>query len=145
METRTLEQRRAAHALDRVKEVKGRTDIDFEKYTSYLNGLPAAIISNGLGQAAATLLAKARGKTSEPHFVLYKHLEHWLCSDHEAALYRRKRPLIEAITQENEEAYLNAQAEAMAYLAWLKKFANARYPDGASAEGEEAATDASTI
>jgi CRISPR-associated protein Cmr5 len=117
----TREQQRAMHALARIKEVAESKHA--KDYKGYAESLPATIVANGLGQACATLLAQAKGKP-DAHRVLYDHLEDWLCGS-KAAVYDRK-PLIEAIINGNQDQYVRAQFEALAYLTWLKKFAQAQ-------------------
>ena len=119
----TLEQRRAAHALKQIEKVKGRNDAG--DYKSYSESLPATIVMNGLGQACATLLAQARGESSDKdaHRRLYDHLEDWLCGSE--ARIGVSKPLIEALVQSDQSTYCHAQVEALAYLVWLKKFAQA--------------------
>jgi CRISPR-associated protein Cmr5 len=119
---RTLEQRRAVHALEQVQALK--VEKGNGNFTSYVDALPAVILNNGLGQAMATELA---GK-DEGHKKLYKVMEAWLCGDDKSAPYRGKANdpgLIRAIAEGFEKNYLLAQPEALAYLVWLKKFARA--------------------
>jgi len=117
MSEQTLAQRRAADALKKIQNLESK---DYGKYVSYVKGLPAALLMNGLGQAAATLLSSAKGKKEDPHRLLYDHLSSWLCRDDDPA-----SDLLESITKNDENHYLCAQAEALAYLDWLKKFARA--------------------
>lgn len=119
---RTMEQERAADALSKVTETEGKDGQFLAKYVSYVEGLPATILMNGLGQAAATLLAAAKGK-EDPHKFLYDHLRKWLCRDAPQAPYRAQEDLLKAITGNDRATYLRAQAEALAWLVWLKKFA----------------------
>ena len=127
--TKTMDQVRAADALGKVKklsdEAKGNSAyVDRnDKYAIYAKSLPATILMNGLGQAATSLLAKAEG--SDAHKLLYMHLESWLCKGNSEvkAPYLGHDDLIEAIIGNSRESYLRAQAEALAWLAWLKKFA----------------------
>ena len=135
-----IERQRAAHALQTIEALPK----DVKKYTSYVKGLPASILQNGLGQAMATLLAASKGKpamngeaVNEAHRLLYNHLQAWLCDVRDDAPYRQEQApdensteLMEAITTGGEEAYIRAQAEALAYLNWLKKFAVAFRPEG---------------
>ena len=119
-----LDQRRAAHALGRVR--KKRRHPRQSDYLSYAKALPASILQNGLGQAMATLLAAAKpGNDDDPHFLLYRDLEDWLCGDDEDAPYRGAQGLLDAITMKDQRHYLRAQAEAQGYLNWLKKLAAA--------------------
>lgn len=136
MSEQTLAQRRAAYALNNIKELE---DTKCGKYLSYVKSLPATILMNDLGQAAATLLASAKfgkeDKRTDDHRAyetLYKHLSSWLCRDDPDAPYPdpKDEDLMDAITNHNQDEYRCAQAEALAYLEWLKKFAVAFLKDG---------------
>lgn len=120
---KTLEQERAADALAKVRNIDQTLNAEkAEKFASYVEGLPATILANGLGQAAATLLARAKGDRQDPHYKLYVCLQEWLCRDARQAPYRAAVDLMEAIVNNDRTTYLRAQAEALAWLAWLKKF-----------------------
>lgn len=131
MTAQTLEQKRAKHALDQVKALQKEKP---GNYLSYVNALPAAILMNGLGQALATELASGKND-SDPHRLLAKHMSEWLLSkeahtryatpaSEEAKLDAAQR-LLGRIVAGGQDAYLWAQTEAIAYVTWLKKFANA--------------------
>jgi CRISPR-associated protein Cmr5 len=120
--TPSLAQRRAAHAL---KRIEGRKSQSYGNYVSYANALPATILMNGLGQACATLLSKAEGHLDRPHGMLYADLQSWLCGTDPAAPFKGEQNLMTAITSKGQDTYLRSQAEALEYLVWLKKFANA--------------------
>jgi CRISPR-associated protein Cmr5 len=98
---------------------------DYGNYVSYAQSLPATIVMNGLGQACATLLAKADGDLKDANRMLYDDLQSWLCRDHPAAPFPKTPDLMQAIIEKDQRHYLRAQTEALAYLVWLKKFANA--------------------
>lgn len=113
-----IAQKRAADAFKKVNELTSRYNDEWQaKYASYVKSLPATILMNGLGQAAATLLARAKGNKEDPHYVLYAHLESWLCENN--------GDLMATITNNDRHAYVQAQVEALAWLEWLKKFATA--------------------
>lgn len=131
MTEQSLDQRRAKHALDCIKE-RQKDGTKQSDYLSYVKALPATILQNGLGQAMATLLAAAKGKENHPYQHLYKDVQSWLCGDDEDAPFPNKGDLLEAITRNDQQHYLKAQAEAQAYLIWLKKFAAAFLNDKAS-------------
>ena len=113
---------------------------EYGKFNSYVQSLPASIMMVGLGQAVATLLASAKLSVSEEkrkprhraYKILYKILSNWLCRNSTEAPYGDTQDvdLLDAITSHDERAYLKAQAEAMAYLEWLKKFSNAYLDTG---------------
>ena len=132
MADRTLAQRRAADAYEKIELVSKR-DAEFQKrYRSYVAGLPAMIVMSGLGQALASLLSRAGtgGPDKSAHRLLYDHVAKWLGGIQEEAPYRQvisgeTKLLIDEINKRDQATYLHAQAEAMAYLEWLKKFAQA--------------------
>ena len=122
----TLEQMRAHHALDKIRDIENNYDEDTrQKFVSYVESLPADIIANGLGQAAATLLARAKGNEHDAHYLLYRALKDWLCRDDPEgrAPYGGDDYLMAAIVNCDRAVYLRAQAETLAWLEWLKKFA----------------------
>lgn len=152
MSRRELEQRRARFALERVRALEGRDPRTKRSYTAYAKSLPANIIMAGLGQAVAMAMSKAGGSEGASAggdkaawAALLQHLELWLLQEAgPASPYRGtpdgKRPglaLMRAITEGDQDAYLAAQAEAIACLGWLKKFANALLVDRAEAGGAE--------
>ncbi|ABG03237.1 CRISPR-associated protein, Cmr5 family [Rubrobacter xylanophilus DSM 9941] len=130
-EERTLEQRRAAHALAAIQELQRAGRGGYGNYKSYVSSLPATILTNGLGQAAATLLAgaklnsKNRNADNRAREKLYDHLSSWLCGGDEESPYQKKGDLLENITRNDQDCYIRAQAEALEYLSWLKRFAEA--------------------
>ena len=124
-EKQSLDQRRAKHALKCVKKIKRELESPQQSlYMSYAKALPATILQNGLGQAMATLRAKG-GDKNDPHRRLYEDVQSWLCGGDEESPFPDKEDLLKAITQNDQQHYLKAQAEAQAYLVWLKKFAAA--------------------
>lgn len=131
----TLEQRRAKSALDRVTELAERTH-DFKKlYRAYVDRLGPAIVMNGLGQALAAERAAAgptpKNDRERAHQELYASLERWLCGkEHAESVFPKCDDLLRAITENPESRYLNAQAEALAWLEWHKKFCRASFPKG---------------
>ena len=136
---KNLEQRRAANALARMEEV-GRLDDQgsdlHKRYRAYVERLGPAIIMNGLGQALATERAAAgdgngesRGADARAHAALYRSLDEWLCRCPDA-VYPEGTDILHAIVEGDEPAYLRAQAEALAWLEWHKKFCRASFPRG---------------
>lgn len=125
----TPEQRRAADALRAVQQVE-QNDGFRKSYRSYVERLGPAILINGLGQALATEKASATGKPAQAderaHHLLYENLCQWLCRD--GGVYPGGGDVLEAIVQHGEPQYLRAQAEALAWLVWHKKFCRAYLP-----------------
>ncbi len=126
----TLEQERAGFALAKAQDLGEHAD----KYNKLVQGFPATILTDGLGQAVATLMAKAgkerhRGK-------LLEHLDEWLCRKNATSPYFRQTRLIDAIVGGSQQDYVLAQAEALNLLVWLKKFASAYAPGDSGQTGQ---------
>lgn len=122
----TLDQRRAADSLKKVRRIQERLPEDkADSYADYTIRLPASILINGLGQAVAQLQAAAGTDKEDPHLLLYRDLSHWLCRDEVEAPYRGQKDLLEGIVSKDRGHYLRAQAEAMAWLEWHKKLVTA--------------------
>lgn len=122
----TLDQQRAAFAREKIRhlETSGK---DYGHYVSYASALPATIVMNGLGQALATQLAKAKGRQEHPRRLLYDHVAGWLSRQmEELHVPEQELPcVVDRLMQCDQDVYVRAQAEAMAYLNWLKQFARA--------------------
>lgn len=129
----TLEQRRAADALSRVRELAGRSDGFKKRYRSYVDRLAPTILMNGLGQALATETAAAGPQPQKDdelaHRELYLSVQRWLCREDEG-VYASEQDILQAITSKEESHYLRAQAEVLAWLEWHKKFCRASFPKG---------------
>lgn len=148
---RNIQLRRAKHALSYVREMekefnkvknsdlnKAKKTID--EYLSAARGLPAEIRMNGLGQAIAML--RARGVKNEGAMALYSHVSDWMCRPNSPSPYHSKQKpedaLLDAIVTGDEPAYRQAYVEIDAYLAWLKRFADAFLEKSDDAKQKEA-------
>jgi CRISPR-associated protein Cmr5 len=124
MNSRDLDRNRAQQAWAFIIGVKGA---EYEgKYGSLVRNLPTMIQVNGLAQTLAFL--KAKGKEHDPksrkeHFVqAFYQLSNWVCS----CLSSGEKDLLQRIiTTENTQQYRQATAESLAFLQWLKRFAEA--------------------
>lgn len=130
---RTIEQQRAAHALARVAELQAQTTEFRKRYRSYVDRLGPAIVMNGLGQALATECAAAGSEPKKDdekaHHELYAGLNAWLCRP-DGGIYAPGNDLLQELMKHDEEHYLRAQAEALAWLEWHKKCCRASFPKG---------------
>jgi CRISPR-associated protein Cmr5 len=136
--SRTIEQRRAAHALNAVQILPDDEEVR-KCYRSYAENLGPAILMNGLGQALATELAAGGDDASEDknarvraHYLLYKNIESWLLGSDGVyvADSNGKDKLLQAIINNDQQHYMRAQTEALAWLIWHKKFCRAYLPSG---------------
>ena len=126
---KSIEQQRAANALQRVHDLEQHDDRFKGQYRSYVDRLGPMILMNGLGQALATECAAAGSKSSPPeqaHHAVYTSLEQWLCR--KGGVFQQDKKLLQGITESDESCYLHAQMEALAWLEWHKKFCRAMFP-----------------
>ena len=133
----STEQRRAADALASVESLKEEPHGFKMLYRSYVDRIGPAIVMNGLGQALATERAAAGSKHTDrekAHDRLYCNLQRWLCHQSDG-IYPDSTDLLKAIMDNDESMYLRAQAEALAWLEWHKKFCRAELPK--NGENEE--------
>lgn len=121
----TFEQRRAAHALAEVKDLEEKGKNEYGHFQSYVSSLPASIVMNGLGQAMAF---ERSNHKDNGHDHLYKIMQDWLCR--KEGVFPDDTDLMKAITSNGQREYVRAQAESLAYLEWLKKFARAYLEKG---------------
>lgn len=118
---RTMEQERAQFALARIQAITQESESIQAEMRRYLNGLPALIHMNGLGQALAFYRSQGNGST---HDRIYRILGDWLCgADSKGRIFHEADDLLTAITRSDMPHYMAAQNEAQALLEWLKKFA----------------------
>lgn len=133
---RTAEQRRAAHAMAAVPGEKAGDELR-RRYRAYADRLGPAILMNGLGQALATERAAAGPQPKKPehqaHELLYRNVQAWLCR---AGGVYEAGDLLDAIVSGSQSLYLQAQAEALAWLVWHKKFCRASLPASEARDGE---------
>ena len=121
---RTMQQERAKFALERVKKAAENPEVNKKEYKSYASALPFMIHANGLGQAVAFYRSKGEKDT---HFLLYELLSDWLTRDDQP--FYKYDDLLDGITGESMFVYMAAQAEALVFLDWVKKFAKAFMQD----------------
>jgi CRISPR-associated protein Cmr5 len=136
---------RAKHALDAIENLPGRTPREVGNYRGYVEALPANILKSGLGQALA--MERAGADKDKGHRLLFGHMQDWLTTGWPNSPYREGPDrLLRAIVDGGQPDYVRAQAEALAYLEWLKKFAvaflekpdsDATDPAAAQGRGEE--------
>ena len=129
----TTQQRRAQHALAAINGL--RNESFSAEIKREIQSAPAMIHMNGLGQTVAFHRAKSASDSekAKAHGKVYELLEIWLTSTGKP--YGGTK-LLDGITTKDMHAYIAAQAEALAYLDWLKKFAEAFIDDPEPTHGE---------
>jgi len=117
---RTLEQQRAAYAWQCVQAVQ-RTDFASE-YGQLARQVASLVQMHGLGQTLAFLASKAKDQQNE-HRQLARDLSRWVSQQ---LLGTPRDDLREWIVRQASVAeYRRATLEALTFLAWLKRFAEA--------------------
>lgn len=119
----TMEQKRARAAWDDVLAVKGQGYAG--EYLALVRSAPADVLTSGLGQTLAFL--KAKGKRE--HEDLSRHLSRWVCPE---MGWTENEDLLHKLTEPGagSDIYRRAMAETLAYLVWLKRFAEAELGGG---------------
>lgn len=125
----TLDQQRARHAWDAVARAEAREGAHQpqtpEKFRGQAKKLPVRIMASGLGQALAFLRAKdyAPGLLAE--------LSDWIAIRLPPRT-REPRELLERVVQGDADFLRRATDEALAYLVWVNRFAEAKLAEGDS-------------
>lgn len=114
----TLQQQRAKHALQQVQSWIQLNE--GSKLKARCSELPFMIHANGLGQAAAFFKSKGRDDGYDHVFAT---LQTWLSQDKRP--FAGQKDLMRAIVDADLHTYRMAQAEAIEYMDWVKKFASA--------------------
>jgi CRISPR-associated protein Cmr5 len=116
---RSLEQERAKAAWARVLAAKGQSHAG--KYGQLARSAAADIQANGLGQTLAFWNAKGEAH----HRALLNDVSNWVKSQFRFS----DETLLAWITNTADtDGYRRATAEAIAFLIWLKRFAEAELP-----------------
>ena len=121
---RTLDQRRANHAWHAVERLKQLKKDEAKEYAGEARKLPIRIIAAGLGQALAFILAKAKDKKKNLK-QLHDDLTDWVIRERPTRSAARPQSLMESIVEGNTLFLRQATDEALAYLQWLNRFAEA--------------------
>ena len=112
----SLEQKRAKAAWKAVDSVGQQHR---EKYLSLAKNAPADIQMSGLGQTLAFWLANQK---KPEHKDLYHHVSDWVVKQ----LNLNHSDLLEWIMNDaSSQRYRHATNEALAFLVWVKRFAQA--------------------
>ncbi|MCX8063409.1 MAG: type III-B CRISPR module-associated protein Cmr5, partial [Anaerolineales bacterium] len=121
---RSLEQNRAQFAWDKITAVKNRNKDFAQKYGQLARSAAAEVQANGLAQTLAFWKAKGKGNPQDEHQVIYQDVSAWVSKQMKIS---GAKGLLEWIVDQGTTTnqYRQATAEAMAFLLWLKRFAEA--------------------
>ena len=125
----TIEQERAAQAARDAQQIAAKSDEKAKNsYRDLTRKTAANIQLSGLGQTLAFLRAKAGPEHTNEHWWLYQHVSSWVTKQLQQPDGDRDR-LLEWIVTQDSNTYRRATTEALAYLGWLKRFAEALLPE----------------
>jgi len=122
---KTLEQERAQRAWECVQKVTSKSQEFKNKYGSLARKVPALVLTNGLGQTLAFLQAKGKNNPADEHTVLFRHLSDWVLAQVGTDTTASNPDLLRWVLENDSAAYRRATTEALAFLIWLKRFAEA--------------------
>ncbi|GAB4580214.1 MAG: hypothetical protein Fur0022_29530 [Anaerolineales bacterium] len=131
----SLEQERAEAAWNSIEKVKRHNEnlSDKKKYAkeygSSARSAPADIQANGLGQTLAFWRAKGydRGQPDDTvaQYHILEHTSVWVRK--QLGLSEQQDVVMWIATQATTDQYRRATTEAIAFLIWLKRFAEAEF------------------
>jgi CRISPR-associated protein Cmr5 len=113
---KTTEQKRAAAAWGVVTQIA--TAPYAGRFKALVRGFPASVLTNGLGHALVFLQAKP----GEQYHALYGALNDWVGSH----IHTNRTDLLEWLIEHDSDQYRRATTECLAYIVWLKRFAEAK-------------------
>lgn len=114
----TTQQERAKSAWDAVGKVAGQSYA--KDYGSLVRGLPSQMQRDGLGPTLAFLAAKDK----DHHREVLRHLAAWVLP--KLGAQQVKDGLLGYVLTCSSDEYRRAASETLAYLAWLKRFVEAK-------------------
>ncbi len=131
MPVKTLEQKRASYAFEKIKAVKGQS---YEKdFSSLISKLPTLILTNGLGNTIAFLFSKGK----EHHIKAINIIVEWLLKESDLKILSASKidfnnpknsiqEILDSIVLNTDiQQYTYAIEETLRLLNWLRRFSDA--------------------
>ena len=129
----TLDQRRARHAWDAIKNILEKGEQVSQDYMREVKRLPVRIQTAGLGQALGFLYAKSSDRGVDAKKMLLEDLAQWLLVKRKLGNQSGKNSdrssILRAIVDGDAEFLRRTTGEALMYLQWLGRFAEAEIKD----------------
>ncbi len=115
------------------KDLKNAKEKFAKEYKSNVKKVPMQIKTNGLGASCAFMISKAK-KENNSWQLIYLQLQKWFIKDEKYCKYAinenqeivldgKKTDLIKFLVQIDSTYYRALTVEALAYFAWLRRFA----------------------
>ena len=116
-----IQQERAKFAIEQLEKISSNQVIDKDTAT-YIVGTPNMILSNGIGQTLAFLLAK-----TDKEKKVYRILKNWICKKYANLGFTDKSDMdfIKTFCTLKQDKYLEIQRECLRLCEWLKRYARA--------------------
>lgn len=116
-----MQQERAKFAIEQLEKISINQVIDKDTAT-FIVGMPNMILSNGIGQTLAFLLAK-----TDKEKKVYKILKNWICKKYANLGFTDKSDMdfIKTFCTLKQDKYLEIQRECLRLCEWLKRYARA--------------------
>lgn len=144
MEIPTKQQKRAAFALGELNDKVSKNEVD-SKLATFIVGMPNMILSNGIGQSMAFLMAKAakknkKGEKQNPeHEFVFLTIKKYLCENYgstfgefknddiqdENEAVRNNYDFLKKFNDTSQDEYIKMQNEVLRMVEWLKRYARA--------------------
>lgn len=126
MAIQTKQQKRAAFALKIISKYKGPKEMgglspkDFHDLTKILVSMPNMILSNGIGQTLAFLLAK-----QDKHKKTFDIIKKWIQKNDFNIEGEEDLDFLKSFSKIDQNKYFDVQNETLRLMEWLKRYARA--------------------
>ena len=116
-----IQQERAKFAIEQLEKISSNQVIDKDTAT-FIVGMPNMILSNGIGQTMAFLLAK-----TDKEKKVYRILKNWICKKYANLGFTDKSDMdfIKTFCTLKQDKYMEIQRECLHLCEWLKRYARA--------------------
>ncbi|MCI6185668.1 MAG: type III-B CRISPR module-associated protein Cmr5 [Spirochaetia bacterium] len=116
-----IQQERAKFAIEQLEKISSNQVID-KDIATFIVGMPNMILSNGIGQTMAFLLAK-----TDKEKKVYRILKNWICKKYANLGFTDKSDMdfIKTFCTLKQDKYLEIQRECLRLCEWLKRYARA--------------------
>lgn len=129
MTIQTKQQKRAAFALNELKDKVEKNQVD-SKLATFIVGMPNMILSNGIGQSMAFLMAKMKNKPER--LFVFLTIKKYLCENYKNTFGDFKKDdiqndydFLKKFNDIPQNEYIKMQDEVLRMLEWLKRYARA--------------------
>jgi len=102
--------------------------VKLKEYKSYVKKLPMLIKTNGLASALCFYFANSstegKVKIDKAYGLVYRHIEEWLSKDNKQLVTFEQDKLAKNLLELDSYSYRAVTVEVLAFLTWLRRFAD---------------------